>query len=62
MIQTELLLSHYYAYADGAKTYIIAQNGLQVGQKVVSGEDAAPEIGNTLPLSKIPLGNSNFLY
>ena len=44
------------AYADGEKTYIIAQNGLQVGQKLVSGEDAAPEIGNTLPLSKIPLG------
>lgn len=44
------------AYADGAKTYIIAQNGLQVGQKVVSGAEASPEIGNTLPLSKIPLG------
>ena len=44
------------AYADGEKTYIIAQNGLQVGQKLVSGADAAPEIGNTLPLSKIPLG------
>ncbi len=43
-------------YADGEKTYIIAQNGLQVGQTVVSGEDAAPEIGNSLPLSKIPLG------
>ncbi len=43
-------------YADGAKTYIIAQNGLQVGQTVVSGADAAPEIGNALPLSKIPLG------
>ena len=43
-------------YADGAKTYIIAQNGLQVGQTVVSGEDASPEIGNAMPLSKIPLG------
>ena len=43
-------------YADGAKTYIIAQNGLQVGQTVVSGEDAAPEIGNAMPLSQIPLG------
>jgi large subunit ribosomal protein L2 len=43
-------------YVDGAKTYVIAQNGLQVGQTVVSGENAAPEIGNTLPLSKIPLG------
>jgi large subunit ribosomal protein L2 len=43
-------------YADGEKTYVIAQNGLQVGQKLVSGEEAQPEIGNTLPLSKIPLG------
>ncbi len=43
-------------YADGAKTYIIAQNGLQVGQTVVSGPDASPEIGNAMPLSKIPLG------
>ena len=44
------------AYADGAKTYVIAQNGMQVGQKLVSGPDAQPEIGNTIPLSKIPLG------
>ncbi|MCW8801935.1 50S ribosomal protein L2 [Eudoraea sp.] len=43
-------------YADGDKRYIIAQNGLQVGQKISSGENAAPEIGNALPLSKIPLG------
>jgi large subunit ribosomal protein L2 len=44
------------AYVDGEKTYVIAQNGLQVGQTVVSGPDASPEIGNTLLLSKIPLG------
>ena len=44
------------SYADGAKTYIIAQNGLKVGQTLVSGENAAPEIGNALPLSEIPLG------
>jgi large subunit ribosomal protein L2 len=44
------------SYVDGAKTYIIAQNGLNVGQTVTSGEGAAPEIGNALPLSKIPLG------
>jgi large subunit ribosomal protein L2 len=44
------------AYVDGEKTYVIAQNGLQVGQKLVSGAEAQPEIGNTLPLSKIPLG------
>lgn len=43
-------------YADGEKRYIIAQNGLQVGQKVVSGETVAPEIGNAMPLSNIPLG------
>ena len=43
-------------YADGFKSYIIAPQGLKVGQQVVSGEDVAPEVGNTLPLSKIPLG------
>jgi large subunit ribosomal protein L2 len=43
-------------YKDGEKRYIIAQNGLQVGQKIASGSDAAPEVGNALPLSKIPLG------
>ena len=44
------------AYVDGEKTYVIAPHGLQVGQTVVSGPDAIPEIGNTLLLSKIPLG------
>ena len=43
-------------YADGVKTYIIAPQGLKVGQTVVSGEKAAPEVGNALFLSKIPLG------
>ncbi len=43
-------------YADGEKRYILAPNGLQVGQKVESGENAAPEIGNALPLQNIPLG------
>ena len=43
-------------YQDGEKTYIIAQNGLQVGQTVVSGESASPEIGNAMPLANIPLG------
>jgi large subunit ribosomal protein L2 len=43
-------------YKDGEKRYIIAQNGLQVGQKISSGEKAAPEVGNALLLSKIPLG------
>jgi large subunit ribosomal protein L2 len=43
-------------YADGAKTYIIAPEGLKAGQEVVSGADVAPEVGNALPLSKIPVG------
>ncbi|HOV35985.1 MAG: 50S ribosomal protein L2 [Bacteroidetes bacterium ADurb.BinA261] len=43
-------------YADGEKTYILAPNGLEVGTTVMSGPEAAPEIGNTLPLAKIPLG------
>ena len=44
-------------YQDGEKRYVIAQNGLQVGQTVVSGESGvAPEIGNAMPLSEIPLG------
>lgn len=43
-------------YADGEKRYIIAPNGLQVGQKILSGKDVAPEIGNTLFLSDLPMG------
>ena len=43
-------------YADGEKRYMLAPNGLQVGQSVLSGADIAPEIGNALPLAKIPLG------
>lgn len=44
-------------YQDGEKRYIIAQNGLQVGQKLLSGnEGIAPEVGNAMPLSQIPLG------
>ena len=43
-------------YEDGKKAYIIAPNGLTVGQKVESGEDVLPEVGNTLPLSNIPVG------
>ena len=43
-------------YADGAKTYVLAPNGLTVGTTVMSGADAAPEVGNALPLSKIPIG------
>ncbi|MFD1316793.1 50S ribosomal protein L2 [Namhaeicola litoreus] len=43
-------------YADGEKRYIVAQNGLKVGQVIVSGEKVAPEVGNSLYLSDIPLG------
>lgn len=43
-------------YKDGEKRYIIAPQGLQVGQKIVSGKGSAPEVGNALYLSEIPLG------
>lgn len=43
-------------YVDGEKAYMIAPNGLEVGTRVVSGPDAAPEVGNCLPLAKIPVG------
>jgi large subunit ribosomal protein L2 len=43
-------------YKDGEKRYIVAPNGLKVGQEVVSGTGVAPEIGNSLFLSEIPLG------
>ena len=45
-------------YADGDKRYIIAQNGLKVGQTVISGEGATPDVGNTMLLSQIPLGTT----
>lgn len=43
-------------YADGAKAYIIAPEGLEVGQKVISGVQVAPEVGNAMQLMNIPLG------
>jgi len=43
-------------YVDGEKRYIIAPNGLKVGQKVVSGKDISPDLGNALFMSDIPLG------
>ena len=43
-------------YGDGEKRYIVAPNGLQVGQEIVSGKGVAPEVGNCLLLSEIPLG------
>ena len=44
------------AYADGEKRYIIAPDGLEVGDTVMNGPKARPEVGNCLPLSNIPLG------
>mgnify|MGYP001123941593 CR=1 FL=1 len=43
-------------YVDGEKRYIIAPNGLKVGQEIISGKGVAPNIGNTLFLSEVPFG------
>ena len=43
-------------YMDGEKRYIVAPQGLKVGDEVLSGDDAPIKTGNTLPLSKIPEG------
>ncbi len=43
-------------YADGVKTYILAPVGIEVGREVQSGPEAAPEVGNALPLRAIPMG------
>lgn len=43
-------------YEDGEKRYIIAPNGIKVGQTVRSGKGVAPEVGNALTLDEIPLG------
>jgi len=45
-------------YKDGDKRYIIAPKGIQVGAKVMSGPEAPPEVGNSLPLKSIPIGMS----
>lgn len=44
-------------YDDGEKRYIVAPSGIQVGQKIESGKGVAPEVGNALYLSEIPLGS-----
>ncbi len=44
------------AYADGEKRYILAPDGLQVGDTIMAGENAEVKVGNALPLAKIPLG------
>ena len=43
-------------YEDGEKRYIIAPNGLKVGQVIASGSGVAPDMGNSLPLAEIPVG------
>lgn len=44
------------AYADGEKRYILAPEGLKIGDRIISSSKAEVESGNTLPLKKIPLG------
>jgi large subunit ribosomal protein L2 len=43
-------------YEDGVKSYILAAEGLKAGDRVLSGDDAEPRVGNCMPLRKIPLG------
>ena len=43
-------------YVDGEKRYIVSPEGLKVGMEVLSGDTASINVGNTLPLSLIPLG------
>ena len=43
-------------YADGAKAYIIAPEGLKVGQTIMNGPEAEVRVGNCMPLEKIPVG------
>lgn len=43
-------------YADGEKSYILAPQGLKIDGTVTAGEGAAVEVGNALPLAKLPLG------
>jgi len=43
-------------YADGEKRYIIAPQGIKIGQKIVSGKGVAADIGNCMYLSEVPFG------
>lgn len=43
-------------YEDGVKNYILAPEGLKAGDRITSGEDVEPRVGNCLPMRKIPLG------
>lgn len=44
-------------YADGEKRYILAPNGLKVGDSIISGPDSDIKVGNALPLENIPVGS-----
>ncbi|MCH2043498.1 MAG: 50S ribosomal protein L2 [Saprospiraceae bacterium] len=46
------------AYADGEKRYILAPHGLKVGDTVISGQNIAPDLGNSMPIGQIPVGSS----
>jgi large subunit ribosomal protein L2 len=43
-------------YEDGEKTYILAPEGLKADDRIISGEDVEPRVGNCMPLRKVPLG------
>lgn len=43
-------------YVDGERRYILAPKGLKVGEKIISSQKADPDIGNALPLGKMPVG------
>ena len=45
-------------YVDGEKRYILAPEGIKAGDTVVSGETVEPNVGNSMPLSSIPLGTA----
>lgn len=45
-------------YVDGEKRFILAPEGLKAGDRVVSGPEAPPTVGNSLPMAAIPLGTS----
>jgi large subunit ribosomal protein L2 len=45
-------------YTDGEKRYILAPQGIQVGQTIIAGENVAPELGNCLPMKNMPLGTN----
>src|SRR6266542_3788303 len=45
-------------YTDGDKRYILAPQGIQVGAKIIAGDNVAPEVGNALPMKNMPLGTN----